>query len=137
MKSPIHSTLFLCCIEGRHGECSHVERPGLYTWVCQCECHPRDLASTDNNYDKFEPLPDELQEVLRYSGHYRSGIPRGLRRCPECSEWRGLHLASPDPLEWHKGVTLRECACDMAGRMSPGRRSSIDRRSSRRVFINP
>ena len=111
MKLPTYSTQFLACIEGDHQSCRHTDTPGIVTWVCQCECHPHDLAGPENNYDLFDPLSAQAQEILRYAGAYLSGIPKGLRRCRQCGEWRGQYLASTDPLEWHVGLTEMECQC--------------------------
>ena len=113
----IFSTQFLACLEGNHGGCSHRERLPLATWECQCECHPRNLPAPDNNYELFDalatPLPRSLHHVLRYVGLQANGQPKGLRRCTECGEWRGLCLASQDPLEMHKGLQYCPCACEL------------------------
>lgn len=112
MKLPAYPTQFLACLEGNHEKCQHVDAPGLIAWVCQCECHPRELAAADNNYDRFQPLPEPVQEVLRYAGTGRNGVARGLRQCRECGELRGRYLLSENPLEWHLGFTETECSCE-------------------------
>lgn len=113
----VFHTQFLACLEGNHGNCSHQEDHLLGKWICQCECHPRTLPAPDNNCQLFEgmasPLPRSLHHILRYAGVQPNGQPKGLRRCLECNEWRGLCLASQDPMEWHKGLQYRECACEM------------------------
>ena len=112
----VFHTQFLACLEGDHGSCVHEEAHALGRWICQCECHPKALPAPDNNYLLFDalakPLPRSLHHILRYAGLQPNGQPRGLRRCSVCNEWRGLCLASQDPLEWHKGLQYRLCACE-------------------------
>ena len=116
-QSVVFHTQFLACLEGNHGSCSYQEDHLLGKWICQCECHPRTLPAPDNNYQLFEgmtvPLPRALHHILRYAGVQPNGQPKGLRRCLDCNEWRGLCLASQDPLEWHKGLQYRACACEL------------------------
>jgi hypothetical protein len=112
MKSPAYPTQFLSCLEGDHGACTHVDTASNVTWICQCECHPRDLAAPHNNYALFPIPPESVQVVLRYSGHQPNGQAKGLRRCPDCAEWRGTRLVSENPLEWHLGLTHQQCECE-------------------------
>jgi|SRR3954463_15273978 hypothetical protein len=114
MRLPAYPTQFLACLEGNHTACRHTDSPGLITWVCQCECHPRELDTADNNYAKFPPLPAEVQEIVRYSSKTKSGLPRGLRQCRNCGELNGRTL-SPDPLQWHKGLHEKHCLCALLG----------------------
>jgi hypothetical protein len=115
MKSPAYPTQFLACLEGDHSACAHVDSASNVTWICQCECHPRDLAAPHNNYALFPLPPESVQVVLRYSGHQPNGQAKGLRRCPDCDEWRGTALISQDPLEWHLGLRQVECTCERSG----------------------
>jgi hypothetical protein len=112
MRSPMYYTQFLACVEGRHGQCQQRDQEGLVEWICQCECHPRDLNAPDNNYALFPPLSQGMQMILRYAGLQYSGVPKGLRRCVRCGDWRGLALLSQDPLEWHLGFIRHACRCD-------------------------
>jgi hypothetical protein len=117
MRSPIHSsksyfTKFLSCIDGDHSACSHTDFAGDVTWLCQCECHPRDLSSDDNNYARFDPLPEDSQRAIRYSGVQENGVPVGLNACSKCGAYRGLCLQDQNPLRWHLGLIRVRCRCE-------------------------
>src|SRR5579859_114495 len=117
MRLPTFHTQFLACLKGEHGSCTHHEAHALGEWLCLCECHPRELPQPDNNYNLFDamtvPLPRALHHILRYAGVQANGHAKGLRRCAECGEWRGLCLASQDPLEWHRGLKYQLCVCEL------------------------
>src|SRR3954454_2425079 len=112
MRSPTYFTKFLSCIDGDHSGCHHSDTGGEVVWICQCECHPSDLAADDNNYAVFEPLNPEAQRALRYAGVQESGVPKGLNICSRCSEHRGLCLLDQDPLRWHLGLIRVKCRCE-------------------------
>jgi hypothetical protein len=56
-------------------------------------------------------LPEDVQEILKLAGKQRNGVPKGLMRCPVCSDWIGRCLWQ-DPLLWHRGATRVSCRCE-------------------------
>ena len=112
MRSPTYFTKFVSCIDGYHSECHHSDSAGEVVWVCQCECHPRELAADDNNYVLFEPLPEDAQRALRYAGAQENGVPKGLNVCNTCREYRGHCLQDQNPLKWHHGLMRVKCRCE-------------------------
>ena len=112
MRSPTYFTKFLSCIDGSHSDCQHSDSAGEVVWVCQCECHPRELAGDDNNYALFDILPEAIQRALRYAGAQDNGVPVGLNVCGRCREYRGQCLQDQNPLRWHLGVMRVKCGCE-------------------------
>lgn len=54
------------------------------------------------------------EERERFSGRNHDGIPRGLARCLECSEWKGQCL-DPDP-KYHGVLVSVSCRCENTNR---------------------
>lgn len=54
--------------------------------------------------------PDDLRQILGV-GRQANEVPKGLARCPVCSDWMGRCLW-PDPLMWHQGPTRISCRCE-------------------------
>jgi hypothetical protein len=47
--------------------------------------------------------PKDLREILELAGRQENGVPKGLARCPVCSDWIGRCLWHC-PLKWHTGT---------------------------------